>query len=40
MSGLEGVQLEQQQIFTIETQLDGLQIRKRPHEETRRDQQQ
>ena len=40
VSGLPRVQLEQQQVLAIESELDGLQIRERPHEEPGRDQHQ
>ena len=38
MSGLPGVQLEHQQVLAIESELDGREIRKRPHEQAGGDQ--
>ena len=40
VSGLSCVQLKQQQVFAIESQLDGLQVLQRPYEESRRNQDQ
>ena len=40
VSGLPGVQLERQQVLAVESELNGREIRKRPHEQAGRDQNQ
>ena len=40
IAGLRGIQLEEQHVVAIEPQGDRVEIRERPHEEARRDQQQ
>ena len=34
VTGLPGIQFEQQHVFAIEAHLDGLQVGKRPHEKS------
>ena len=40
VSGLPGIQLERQHVFPVESESNGCQIRKRPHEQAGRDQNQ